>query len=85
MTYDWEKTINPKVFDWTDNGLPDGIHIVAICVENWETGEGAVITHPEMPVGGVLIADLWKDILGDATRRYNEAVAAIFDDPPAAS
>lgn len=79
MTYDWEKKITADKMAEIDALLPDGIHLIGLAVENASTCEAALIKHPECPSGGVLMADVFKDIQGDAERFYSDAVRGIWD------
>jgi hypothetical protein len=78
MKYDWEEGIVDKAtMDEIEALLPEGIHLVAIAVDNAETCEGALIKHPDVPTAGILMADLFSDILGDAEGYYRDAVEAV--------
>ena len=76
--YEWEGEITPDLMDAIDALLPDGIHLIGLAVDNADTAEGALILHPEVPAKGVLMADLFKDIKGDADAFYDVAVKSLF-------
>lgn len=78
MNYDWEKRVTPAMMAQIDRILPDGINLVAVAVENAESCEAALITHPEVPASGLLMCDLWKDLSGDASRLYGVAFRGTF-------
>ena len=74
MKYEWEKRIPQEILDSIDKVmLGKKFNLIGIAVENPETGEGALILHPEVPrVGDVVMADVFQDILGDAAGYYDE-------------
>ena len=84
MKYDWEDLDFEFACEAAQESMPEEhFFVLGILVENASTGEAAIIPHPDVPLGGVLMADNWKDILGDATRLYSEAVERIFDEEAA--
>lgn len=81
MTYDWENEIKSMLqldIDDLEAFLPEGFTLVGICVENIETGEGALIEAYGAEHCEVVDADVRLDILGDADRQYNEVRDAAF-------
>lgn len=79
MKYDWEEKHDFKqAIEAADATLPDGLHVIGVIVENAETAEAAIAKHPDLPGGGILMCDLWQDVLSDARRIYNEAVKKVF-------
>jgi len=84
MKYDWEGRIDETIMDDIEALLPEGTHLIGVAVDNAETCEGALILRPSMPTAGLLMTDLFQDILGDAQGYYNTAIEVTFqDDLPA--
>jgi hypothetical protein len=70
--YEWED-------DWEEN---DDVVLVGYVVVNTETCEAAIIDSSAGPVFSPAIheADIRKDILGDAQRKYDAAMKALVNE-----
>jgi len=80
MKYEWEELVDQATMDEIDALLPEGIHLIGIAVDNAETCEGALIKREDVPTAGVLMADLFQDILGDAEEYYGKSVESMRKD-----
>jgi len=82
MEYDWEEDAK-NYFASIDKGDVAAIHggpyrVMALAIENVESGEAALILVDREQERDVIAADLWKDIWGDAMRRYDIALEYTF-------
>ena len=80
MIYEWESGVKRHIGEM-QKLLPDHLQIVAVAVENIDTGEGALVEANALNVkfADVTEADIRQDILSDAKRQYEAVYIAVFD------
>lgn len=79
MEYEWERRAK---IAYRRGKLPANFRIMAVAVENTDTGEAALLMLSE-PDGSVNDADCWQDVMFDAGRHYGmsrEMMAVAFAD-----
>lgn len=82
MQYDWEKKITQKTLRKINALLPDGLLLRGVAVENVMTAEAALIESPDVKPNIMAMADVWRDILGDADQHYETYRKQLFPSQP---
>lgn len=78
MKYDWEQKAKEAIRPLLDEAIEDmpaNLELVGIAVANADTGEGAFWSLYRN--SGMYMADVAKDVVGDAIENYRDAVENI--------